>query len=53
MKLVGAGAGTRCAVALEEDEQAVEGEHVVDFGDEAGIWGDLAGEAAGGDDRAV
>jgi hypothetical protein len=43
-------AGPRNAVALEEDEQAVEGEHVVDLCDEARVLGDLARQAAGGDD---
>src|ERR1700739_4170988 len=40
----------RGAIALEEDDQSVEREHVVDLGDVAGVAGDLARQAAGGDD---
>jgi len=48
--LVRAVAGAGGAVALEEDEQAVEGEHVVDVGDEARAFGDHVREASAGDD---
>ena len=44
-----AAAGARGPVALEENAQAIEGEHVVDLGDVARVGGDHARQAAGGD----